>query len=153
MLRRVLVATDGEEHARRAEEMAVRLAAPGQALEIELLYVEPRLAPKDVHGDGTRPWQMDRRRIPPEEAEAAQALLRAAEERVRSLATGTEISIWSRFVVSNDVAGMIVHEGERSSADLIIIGGRYHAWLARLLGGSISDEVLRRAPRPVMLVP
>ena len=154
MLRRVLVATDGSEHAVRAETFAARLATPDHPLEIELLYVYPQLPPPKLEPDPQHLWHLDPPKLPPDVVERARALLEAAECRIRRACSGAEVRIWRRFLSSNDVAGWIVHEAERSSADLIVLGGRdHHSLLSLLDGGGICGVVLRRTHRPVLMVP
>lgn len=47
----------------------------------------------------------------------------------------------------------ILAEAERLSPDLILLGSRRRGWLYRLLVGTVSDALTRRAHRPVLLVP
>ncbi|MFT4195403.1 universal stress protein [Ottowia sp.] len=53
----------------------------------------------------------------------------------------------------DDVAQAILDEAERGSADLILMASRGAGLLARLLFGSVPQEVLRRTKRPLLLVP
>lgn len=47
----------------------------------------------------------------------------------------------------------ILSEAERVCADLIVMGSHGHGAVYRLLAGSVSQGVLRRAPCPVLVVP
>src|SRR5438477_10775177 len=130
MLRRVLVATDGSGHAQRAEAFAGQLAAGAEPPEIELLYVYPQLPPRNFRPDPDIPWRLEPRRTPPYIAEQAECLLQAAVSRVRDAAGRPDMPVRCRFVMSCDVAGWIVHEADRSGADLIVMGGRHHGGLS-----------------------
>lgn len=48
--------------------------------------------------------------------------------------------------------GLILHATE-NSADLIVVGVRHHSAIEKLLIGSTTEAVLRRAPCPVLVVP
>ncbi len=126
--------------------------ADGQDPEIELFYVYPQLAPVNLESNLDRPWHLNREKLPEEVVEQAEVVLRAAEERVRQSPTAAGARVWRRLVSSNDVAGMIVLEAERASADLIVMGGRDHG-LGILLGGGVCSVVMSRSQRPVLLVP
>src|SRR5262245_838393 len=154
MLRRVLVATDGSEHAARAEAFASSLSTPDHPLEIELLYVHPQLGPRNLEHDPLLPWHLDPLRLPPQVVARANAVLHAAEARIRAACPEGGVRIWSRFFGSDDVAGWIVHEADRACADLIVLGRREHHGLWSWLdGGGVCSVVLRRAHRPVVMVP
>ena len=47
----------------------------------------------------------------------------------------------------------IIEEANKHAVDLIVIGSRGLGKLSRSLFGSVSDYVVRRANRPVMVVP
>ena len=47
----------------------------------------------------------------------------------------------------------ILHEAEKLDADLIVIGSHGHGAIHRVLLGSVSEGVLRKAACPVMIVP
>ena len=46
----------------------------------------------------------------------------------------------------------VVRLAEEIDAGLVVIGDRVHGWIARMLGESFSENVLRRANRPVLVV-
>jgi nucleotide-binding universal stress UspA family protein len=149
----VLLATDGSDRARRAAAVAGRLAA-GQEIEVELLYVYPEWPARHVQPDPTAPWRVERPSLSPYVRQRGEALLRAAEHQVRQAAEAVSLRIWQRCVSSYDVPSMIVHEAERTGADLIVLGGRDHGAMPSLFGGGgVCTRVLRRARQPVLLVP
>jgi nucleotide-binding universal stress UspA family protein len=84
-------------------------------------------------------------------------------------AAGQPLNLWNMFraLVSDDPAVHVMHEvvvaGRVSAAgivgmletfgcDLIVIGSHGHGRLRRLFRGSVSDEVVRRARCPVLVV-
>ena len=60
--------------------------------------------------------------------------------------------VYEREIASGDPAHTIVDIVERYSCDLVIMGARGVGALRNALLGSVSNEVLRAAPVPVMVV-
>jgi nucleotide-binding universal stress UspA family protein len=50
------------------------------------------------------------------------------------------------------VAGVIIAEAQRWSADLIVIGTHGRTGFNRLLFGSVAEGVLRTSPVPILLI-
>ncbi|MGH9230512.1 MAG: universal stress protein [Acidimicrobiales bacterium] len=46
----------------------------------------------------------------------------------------------------------ISHAAEDEDADLVVVGSNDRGFLQRLLGGSVSQELARKSPRPVLIV-
>lgn len=86
----------------------------------------------------------------PEERQRRQ---REIEDLVRSVGTATKASVEIEIIKADDPARRIAAEGERFDADVICIGSQGRHFLAKLFFGSISQEVLLRSDRPVLLVP
>ena len=57
------------------------------------------------------------------------------------------------LVLSGESARMILETAHREDASLIVIGSRGPSNMAELMLGSVSQEVLRHAPCPVLVVP
>jgi nucleotide-binding universal stress UspA family protein len=55
-------------------------------------------------------------------------------------------------VVFGEVVEAILRAAEDEDADLIVVGSNDKGFLQRLLGGSVSEELARKAPRPVLIV-
>jgi len=51
-----------------------------------------------------------------------------------------------------DPASAIIAAAETSAADVIVVGSSRKGWWRRLLQGSVSEQVLRESPIPVLLV-
>jgi nucleotide-binding universal stress UspA family protein len=56
------------------------------------------------------------------------------------------------IVVDNDARDAILQAARASRADLIVIGTHGRRGLSRVLLGSVAEDVLRRAPCPVLAV-
>lgn len=57
------------------------------------------------------------------------------------------------LLVQGPSAEKIVEEADRHDAAVIVVGSHGRSGLARLVVGSVSEDVLRRARRPVLVVP
>jgi nucleotide-binding universal stress UspA family protein len=88
---------------------------------------------------------------PAELAPADEALWQEHREHVRVLFAADGIPV--EFV---DVVGQPAHElielAEQHDADLIVVGTGEPGFLERLLGGSVSQDVARRARCDVLIV-
>jgi nucleotide-binding universal stress UspA family protein len=67
----------------------------------------------------------------------------------RGRAHGVEVSF---LIWEGDPAESIVEAAGAEDVDLIVIGNRGLAGVGRALIGSVSDEVVRNAPCPVLVV-
>jgi nucleotide-binding universal stress UspA family protein len=65
----------------------------------------------------------------------------------------SESCVWSQISGSGDVVRVIVREAEERSADLIVMTTEGHAGVFDALRGSVTEQVLRAAPCPVLAVP
>jgi nucleotide-binding universal stress UspA family protein len=57
-----------------------------------------------------------------------------------------------RFVREGDPGGEILRAAQFTNADLIVMGTHGRTGLSRLLMGSVAEQVLRKAPCPVLTV-
>lgn len=55
-------------------------------------------------------------------------------------------------VVFGEAVEAISRAAEDQDADLIVVGSKDKGFIARLFTGSVSDELARKAPRPVLVV-
>jgi nucleotide-binding universal stress UspA family protein len=127
-VRVVTVALDGSEHARQALDWVARLPL-AEAARIRLVGVVEH----DLSTAHERHEQL--------EAEVSRAA-RTLEARGVSVDT---------VVTAGSPAPRIVQEAELHGTDLLVVGAR-GAGVARLLLGSVSESVLRRARCPVLVV-
>jgi nucleotide-binding universal stress UspA family protein len=80
-----------------------------------------------------------------------EALWRQHRERVQSFFAGAGIAVEFAGVVGQP-AEEIVELAEQQQADLIVVGTREPGFVVRLLGGSVSQGVARRAHCDVLIV-
>jgi nucleotide-binding universal stress UspA family protein len=86
-------------------------------------------------------------RQPKEENEARSYLDQLARSlRDEGLAVDT-------VVLDDTAADAILEESRREPQSLVVLGAHDHGWLARIVRGSTSHEVLSRFETPVLIVP
>ena len=72
-------------------------------------------------------------------------------DKLESVLVPAEVRV-ERFVREGDPAGEILRAAQFTNADLIVMGTHGRTGLARLLAGSVAEQVMRRAPCPVLTV-
>jgi nucleotide-binding universal stress UspA family protein len=130
----VLLATDLSDTSSPAEEEAVRLAAGLGARLLAVSVIDP--------GSLRLPGGRYRARVDQvrrEREDAAQVLMRRARHA----------GVTSTFLVWEGDPGDAIVEAQVS---LIVIGSHGRHGVDRSIRGSVSDEVIRRAPCPVVVV-
>ena len=135
---RILVAFDNSSHAWRALEQAVALAKERDA-ELTLMTVvqEPRVV--------ASPYV-----VPLVDTDE---LVSEAEAELEKAAVSVPDGIPVKKVVGRgDSADEIIRRAEADADDVIVIGTRGHSDAASLVIGSVSHEVIRRSPVPVLVV-
>jgi nucleotide-binding universal stress UspA family protein len=141
---KILVCSDGSEHAIRAAETAVEIALKfgSQVTIINVLthVMEPALLALDA---GPASW------------ESAEEAYEAAHQDVENR-TGT---IFEKAGIRYDVirerghaVDRIVDVAEKENAELIVLGSRGLGTFTRMIMGSVSDGVLHHAHCPVLVV-
>lgn len=139
-LTRILLATDGSESAAAAERAAADISNK-TAAELHVVHVRPYVPPPPYPGmvfeDQSRSA----------EEEARQLLRRRAwNARVGGARVAGEHLCWGR------PAEEIVALAEALVADLVVVGSRRVGRVKRLIGGSVSEDVVHRASCPVLVV-
>lgn len=139
MIESVLVAVDGSEGARKALEMARKLAE-GRRMHATLVHVlePPRAAPFEAYGLSMAEYQ-DR------QMKEGQVLLENAARELPGLDVDRVISVGSP-------ADAVCDEAEKRNVDLVIVGCRGLGPAGRWLLGSVSDRVVHHSSRPVLVV-
>jgi nucleotide-binding universal stress UspA family protein len=143
-VKRFLMATDFSDGSERALTVAIRLAkAVGATLDLVHIYAMP-----DASAMSAVPGVVP---MPPPDRDAEEEIRRRLQEiaeRVRS--SGVECLTFSAI---GRVADEIVGQADRIAAELIVVGTHGRTGLRRVLLGSVAEDVLRKAPRPVLVAP
>lgn len=135
-IRVILHPTDFSERSQHALHMASALARDYQA-RLVLLHVVVR--PFLAHGEGI---------IPPDPTDLyaeSQALLNQVTVPISGISV-------ERRLEEGDPPDVILHVAKELPADLIVMGSHGRTGLSRVLMGSTAEQVLRRAPCPVLTV-
>ena len=147
MISRVLVATDGSEHALGAIDIAADIAGPTGA-EVTVLHVMRHA------GSGRVPEELrELTRVEHVEVNEHEMLERVAQEIVDGAAKrlrGRGVGKVATRIAVGDPASMVVEAARDSKADLIVIGRRGLGALGSTLLGSVSLKVSQIADVPVL---
>ena len=135
---RILLAVDLTPASREATNEAIRRASDDGAELVVLSVVEPRNL--RLPGGGARRVDQERDRL----AAGAQAIVRQA----RAAGVRATFLIWE-----GDPAEAILDASRSEAADVIVLGSRPRLNVRRLILGSVSSEVARRASCDVIVVP
>jgi universal stress protein A len=139
-LKRILVPMDFSECAKKALRYAIPLARQHNAA-ITLLYVVvPSSYVGGEFGRSDYGFQADLR------SSAEKDLARLAAEEVKN-----EVGIHTR-VRSGSPAAEILELSRQLPADLIVISTHGNTGLTHMFLGSVAEQVIRRAPCPVLVV-
>ncbi len=134
---RLLLATDLAPSSEMATSEAFRLAAQMGAAVLVVNVIDPGALRRST-GRGPAMHQV-----------RGSKELAMSELVARGRAHGVEVSylIWE-----GDPAESIIEASQSEDVDLIVIGNRGHSGMGRALIGSVSDEVIRSAHCPVVVV-
>jgi nucleotide-binding universal stress UspA family protein len=138
-IRKILVPTDFSEHADEAFRVAHDLARVTGANVVLFHVAQPpavvleggRLVANPAQGDATNLWDRFQR-------------IQPADPKVR-----VEHEV---IIADRPGAAHVLEILERSGCDLIVMGTHGRSWLKQRLFGSVTEEVVRRAHCPVMVV-
>lgn len=141
-IRRILCPTDRSDISRRAFEHAVTLARWYES-EIKVVYVlEP---PLPGPGPASYPnWKV----LTPADRERLNAKL--AEMVAPVVAEGFRVEC---VVREGNAAREILDEARSLPADMVVMGTHGRGGFARFFLGSVTEQVMRKAPCPVLTVP
>ncbi len=135
MYRSILVTLDGSAFAERALPYARMIAESSQARVILLRVISPTEGGSDSAATDQTQQVRD-----------AEAYLAEVSTRLGAVPV-------DRKVVVGVPGEVIVGEIARSAVDLIVMSTHGRSGLGRWVYGSVADEVMRRSPVPVLLVP
>jgi nucleotide-binding universal stress UspA family protein len=136
--KKILVPTDFSEHAAKALEWALFLAAP-EGTPIILFHVIPR--PPD-----------ELTRMVAEEKRLEVELRADAEKRLQEITVGKTVPIETVVFWGGDPSSEICILAERQGVDLIVMGTHGRTGLKRMLIGSVAERTIRHAPCSVLTI-
>jgi nucleotide-binding universal stress UspA family protein len=143
--RRIVCGVDGSEQARHAASTALRLASRLGA-RLTLVHVTPTrsVAPVDRFPYGVDPGAFRR---------STELAFSEAEDAFDSLSSDVAAAGLEREVRLGEPAAVLAEVATDCDAELIVVGSRGRgAWRSAVLG-SVSSDVTRLAPCPVVIVP
>lgn len=137
-IQQIVLATDLSPASEAATEEAFRLAGALHARLLAVCVIDPRTL--QLPGGRFRSRiDQERTRL---EVTAAELVRRGRRDGVP-----TGFLIWE-----GDPAESIVEVAQAEGADVIVVGSHGRGAIGRALIGSVSDQVVRRAPCPVLVV-
>lgn len=143
MFEKIIVATDGSDHASEAIRIACDLAKKYNS-KLHIVHTPQAVGDTLIVGYTAVP-------VPPTKDEiekAGREVIGAAESEVREAG----ISDFTSQLVSGDPAHAIVEEAKAYKSDLIVMGRRGLGSLSGLLVGSTTTKVSQLAPCAVLTV-
>jgi nucleotide-binding universal stress UspA family protein len=140
----VLIATDGSPSSIEAAQRAAQLLRPADHVTLLSVLTE-------VPGDDAGGFEGSVYSPGEQEALWKQELAEAGEELERTAAALTSTKIDKRIEVG-DVSGTVCKIAGDLKVDVIVVGSHGRGAIERLLLGSVSDQIVRHAPCPVLVV-
>ena len=142
---RILVATDGSPHAKRAAELAARLARELRSCEVVLVNVGhiPAIAMGGPGADA----MVDYKVLEEGFEKAGRAIL----EETKSAFHGTDVPLTTQYR-RGEPSHEILAAAAEVKANLIVMGSRGLGQIGGLILGSVSERVLHGADLPVVVV-
>ena len=143
LMRHVLIALNGSEFAEQVLDPALALGTLSDA-DHTLLQVIPSMMDYSVgYPDG-----LERQPLVVKQQAEARSYLRSVAQRLRARTS----RIRARIVLDDrSTAKSILNFAQTHDADVIALATRGRGGLARLLQGSVADQVVRRASVPVLV--
>lgn len=147
-MKAIVVGYDGTRPAERALTRTAELARAFGSQVIIVDVAAPELLQAMPGAFGLMPYYYPAAQP---EAQPDEALWQQHRSRVQAFFAEADIAAEFAGVVGQP-AGEIVDVAERHKADLIVVGTREPGFIERLLGGSVSQNVARRAHCDVLIV-
>ena len=138
---KVLLATDGSQHAKHAARFLSRLPHKDP---LELSIVSSVVYPQLHPADAVTTW-------PPEVWDQLRAAAESAVDESALLFEGADAAIDKR-IVDGHAGQAIIDQANKIGAELVVLGAKGHSAVSRLLLGSVSDYVASHAECGVLVV-
>ena len=142
---KILLAVDGSKETPSAVRAATELAS-GTGSEVHLVHVVstvPELPYPHLSAKERREAILEWRKLKG---------LEFLDEQVRRIGDDLGVSVAASYYREGRPEKELLRLGAEIDAGLIMMGGRRRTRLERVFGTSISEKVLRRADRPVLVV-
>jgi nucleotide-binding universal stress UspA family protein len=138
MYKKILLATDGSEHSKRAAENAINIAKCSPNSKIEVVYViDHDKAKSEVLINWNTADIADKRK----------ERMKDVEKMAKESGVSYEIK-----VLHGEPGPSIVEYANKNQFDIVIIGSRGLNTLQEFVLGSVSHKVAKRANCPVLIV-
>jgi nucleotide-binding universal stress UspA family protein len=138
LYKKIILATDGSDHAKRAAENAMYIASCSPESLVEIVFV---VDADKVKSDVLSHWNsadLDGKR---------KERIREVEKMARTYEVSYKVTI-----LQGDPGPAIVEYANSHQADIIVIGSRGLSGLQEFVLGSVSHKVAKRANCPVLIV-
>ncbi|RSL34718.1 universal stress protein [Salibacterium salarium] len=136
MFEKILLATDGSEHAIRATEKAIDVAKCNHESTVHLIYVFES-SKSDVLENWNTTGAQDKR----------EEKIRPTEERLRNADINYEVEY-----LRGDPGPTIVKHANENGFDVVVLGSRGLNRFQELVLGSVSHKVAKRASCAVLII-
>jgi nucleotide-binding universal stress UspA family protein len=147
-MKTILAGYDGTRSAERALTRVAELARAFDSRVVVVSVAPPSQTLATPGAFGLMPYSYQAEERDPQVDEA---LLQQHRERVEAFFAGHDLPVEFAGVLG-EPAAQIVAAADEHNADLIVVGTREPGFVERLLGGSVSQGVARRAHRDVLIV-
>lgn len=146
---KVLLATDGSEHAEATANEIIRQQLPANSAVLIISVAEPPYLPLTYPGDGVDMEVYSQ--IEKDGLDQARAAVRKAAAQIHAGCKGTKLHITTE-VFSGSPKQTILEQVEKFDADLIVVGSHGYGMVKRFLLGSVSHSVALHAACSVEIV-
>jgi nucleotide-binding universal stress UspA family protein len=136
--KKILLATDGSEHSKRAAENAIHIATCTEDSTIEVVYV---VGAERAKSDVLANWNSV------EVNDARKERMKDVEKKAKEAGVNYEIK-----VLHGEPGPAIVDYANKMNFDIVVIGSRGLNTLQEFVLGSVSHKVAKRAKCPVLIV-
>jgi nucleotide-binding universal stress UspA family protein len=155
VIKKILYATDLSENARHAFGYAISLADRYDA-KITIIHIVEKLTPfaKALVEDIVGSEKMDTLRVEKESKIIESIRQRLADfcQQAIQEAPQCSLAVENTIVETGQPVDEIIRYAEEIDADMIVMGSHGQGMLADVTMGSTSRRVLRRCPRPVLVI-